>query len=154
MDYQEISKQYAPHDENLLAILHAMQEANPQNYLAPEQLKWVAGYLGTTLGHVYGVATYYSMFSITPRGKHLIRLCKSPICHTLQEESLVDVFGQLLGITPGETTADGLFTLEYAECLGQCGKAPVMLLDKTVYSHLNRDKIISIITELKNQEHE
>jgi len=100
------------------------------------------------------VATYYSMFSVTPRGKHLIRLCKSPICHTLQGESLVEVLGELLGVTPGETTADGFFTLEYAECLGQCGKAPVMLLNETIHGHLNRDKITSIIRELKNQEHE
>jgi NADH:ubiquinone oxidoreductase subunit E len=153
MEYQEIIKQFPPKNENLLAILHALQAENKQNYLAPEQLKWAASYLNTTLGHVYGVATYYSMYSVTPRGKHLIRLCKSPICHTMKSESLTGIFADLLGIAPGETTRDGLFTLEYTECLGQCGKAPVMLLDQTIYGGLTRPKIEEVINAIKAQEH-
>ncbi len=153
MEHQEIIQQYPPKSENLLLILHALQEESEQNYLAPEQLKWAARYLNTTLGHVYGVATYYSMYSVTPRGKHLIRLCKSPICHTMKSESLTQVFADILEIAPGQTTRDGLFTLEYTECLGQCGKAPVMLLDETIYGDLTRQKIEELINTIKAQEH-
>ena len=81
MKTAEILKQFRPEHDNMLGLLHALQDNNPDNYLDAGDLKAVAEYLNTTLGHVYGVATYYTMFSLKPRGKYIIRACNSPVCN-------------------------------------------------------------------------
>jgi len=131
--------------ENVLLILHDLQNHNPRNYLSEKDLGLVAAYLNTTLGVMYGIASYYTMFSLKPRGKHIIRICRSPVCRLA---GVTDVFAELshmLKIDIGETTADRHFTLETTECLGQCDLAPAMMIDGVVYGNLTRAKIRSVI---------
>ena len=133
----------------MLGILHGLQTANPNNYLTESDLKSVATYLNTSFSHVYGVATYYTMFSIKPRGKYIIRICNSPVCNMKNSVSLADEIMDLLGIRPGETTGDMLFTLEYTECLGRCDVAPSVMIASDVYGSVARESLVSIISKYK-----
>ena len=140
-----IPEHIAPERDNILLILHSVQNKSEQNYISEEDMRDVAEYLRIPLSTVYGVATYYSMFSVVPRGKHLIRVCNSPVCHMDGTNEVLDELERLLGVGVGETTPDGLFTIEYTECLGRCGAAPTILVDETVYGGVNQEKLRSII---------
>ena len=89
MDTKAIISKFTPHQENLINILHELQNANQNNYLLIEDLKLVADYLNITYSSVYGVVQYYSMFSINKRGKNVIRVCKSPVCHMINGKSVL-----------------------------------------------------------------
>ncbi len=143
--------QFAPKRENVLKALHELQDKHPQHYLSKEILDETAKYFKLTKGQVYGIASYYSMFSVKPRGKYIIRLCKSPVCSMMGSQSLVEHIENLCGISEGETSSDGIFTIEHTECLGRCGKAPSMMVNEDVYTDLNAQKIDQIINELKTK---
>ncbi|MDT8401383.1 MAG: NAD(P)H-dependent oxidoreductase subunit E [Bacteroidales bacterium] len=151
MKTAEILKQFSPEHINMLGLLHALQDNNPYNYLDRGDLKSVAEYLNTTLSHVYGVATYYTMFSLKPRGKYIIRVCNSPVCKMEGSVNIIDELKKLLAIEAGETTKDKKFTIELSECLGQCAVAPAMMINKEVYGKLDQKKIAGIIQEYKNK---
>lgn len=151
MEASEILKEYSPDHINILGILHALQNNNPYNYLDESDMKAVAEYLNTTLSHVYGVATYYTMFSIKPRGRYIIRVCNSPVCHLEGSINIIDELKSILSIGVGETTKDRLFTLELTECLGQCSDAPVIMINEDIFGDLSREKIESILNQYKNK---
>ena len=140
-----IVEKYPPRMENVLLILHDLQNHNPRNYLSNKDLGLVAAYLNTTLGVMYGIVSYYTMFSLRPRGKHIIRICRSPVCHLAGVTDVLAELSRMLKIHIGETTTDQYFTLETTECLGQCDLAPAMLVDDVLYGNLTRKKIRSII---------
>jgi NADH:ubiquinone oxidoreductase subunit E len=131
--------------ENVLQILHDFQKNNPRNYLSQKDLTMIAKYLNVTHSSIYGVVSYYTLFSLEPRGKHIIRICNSPVCHMAGSRDIFTALRKNLKIGFGETTAGGLFTLESTECLGQCDQAPGMSVDETFYGHLNAKEIISIL---------
>lgn len=145
----EIISSFPPQREYLLKAMHAIQNEHPQHYLSELSLDELAKYFNLTKGQVYGIASYYSMFSLKPRGKYIIRLCKSPVCSSMGSSSLVEYFEKEWSLKPNTTTTDGLFTLEASECLGRCGKAPSMMINEQVYTELNPDKLKEIITNLK-----
>ena len=142
---EKILTKYEPNKENLLFILHELQENNPQHYLSKEDLQTAADYVGCTYSFIHGVATFYSMFSLVPRGKFIIRICSSPACHMQGSNNIINILKEKLGINVGETTKDGLFTLETASCLGLCCAAPAMMINEEVYGHLDEEKIEEII---------
>lgn len=145
MDPADVIKKHPPLEENLLLILHDLQDASGRNYLAPEELDAVAKYLTVTRASVYGVATYYSMLSVKPRGRHIIRLCKSPVCDMLGGRNVARQLEELLGIRMGETTPDSLFTLEESACLGRCDSAVSMMIDGQYYGKLDRLTLARIL---------
>jgi len=145
----EILKKYPAENESILMILHDLQNNNPQNWLSEEDLKAVAAYLNTTLSSVLGVATYYTMYSVKPRGKFIIRLCNSPVCHIEGAEEVLSEIERVLGIKIGETTPDGLFTIEATECLGRCAAAPGMIVNEQFHGFLSKDRISGIINKTK-----
>jgi len=145
----EVLKRYPSTKENLLDILHDLQEADPQHYLSDEALVGVANYLELTLSEVKGTASFYSMFSFTPRGKHIIRICESPPCQLLGASTVLGKLKETLSVEVGETTRDGLFTLETTSCLGVCGVAPAMMIDEEVYGNLTPKKIETIIERIR-----
>ncbi|MCR4433110.1 MAG: NAD(P)H-dependent oxidoreductase subunit E [Caldiserica bacterium] len=149
MEKVRILKRFEPRKENLLSLLHALQRSNPQNYLEEEDLKLAANYLSLPLSFVSSVATFYSMFSLKPRGKYIIRICESPPCHLVGAESIIDTVSNFLGIKVGETTPDGLFTLELSSCLGVCGVAPAMMVNEEVYGNLTPEKVRSVLNDLR-----
>ena len=98
---------------------------------------------------VYEVATFYSMYNLKPVGKYMFEVCQTGPCMISGSDNIVDYITAKLGIKPGETTADGLFTLKTVECLGACGYAPMMQLGKTYREHLTKEKVDSIIEECR-----
>ncbi len=145
MNPSEIIENFPPTQDNLLLILHALQDGHPKNYLTQEALEATARHLKLTKSAVYGVAGYYSMFSLNPRGQHIIRVCVSPVCELMKSNGIISALESVLEIKVGETTSDALFTLEAAECLGQCQEAPAMMIGQKVYASLDKEKIEAII---------
>ncbi|MFP4620106.1 MAG: NAD(P)H-dependent oxidoreductase subunit E [Bacteroidales bacterium] len=153
MDIREVIQKYPPTRDQLLLILHALQRENPGNNITHADIRQVAKYLNTTTASVYGVVTYYSMFSLNPRGKYIIRFCKSPLCIMVGAFNLLSSLEKELFIKMGETTSDMLFTLEPSECLGQCDKAPVMMVNDTIYYNLDETRVKNIINYLREKEY-
>lgn len=153
MTREYIRKKYDPDMENLLLILTEIQENNPEHYIQDEDMLWVAEYLNTTLGTVYGVVKYYSMLSTRPRGRYVTRICRSPVCTMMadKKKTVFEDMETLLGISEGQVTPDGKFSLEKVECLGQCEKAPAMMINEEVYGHLDHEKLSKIIEILRQK---
>ncbi len=105
-------------------------------YLPMEALRHVVSHTGISMRQIYGVATFYDQFRFTPVGKHMIRVCHGTACHVNNANAISSAVESALKITNGETTRDGLFTLESVACLGCCSLAPVMMIDDTVYGRL------------------
>lgn len=137
-----------PH--NLLSLLIALQDAEPRNYLSEEDMQAAAQHVNVTKARVYGMVGYYSMLSATPRGRHIIRVCRSPVCRMLGAFDLVEALERELQIAVGETTEDGAFSLEYTECLGRCTQSPAMMIDQRVYGPVDRQKLQKIIADARN----
>ncbi|HNQ39159.1 MAG TPA: NADH-quinone oxidoreductase subunit NuoE [Candidatus Cloacimonas sp.] len=148
---QEVCQKYAPRKDNLIQILHEIQDQDPQHYISPEAVDIVAEYLKIPVNHIYGVLTFYTMYSTKPRGKNIIRLCESPPCYIKGSENMLRKMKILLGINVGETTKDGLFTLEFTSCLGVCGNAPVMMINDDVYGDLTEEKVEEIIEKIRGR---
>jgi NADH-quinone oxidoreductase subunit F len=132
----------------LLPALHAVQRLCG-NWLPMEALQQVSREMDLPYPYLYGVLSFYTMFSTQPRGKYIIRLCESPPCHIMGAENLVEVLTGELGVGVGETTADGLFTLEHTACLGVCEVAPVMQINEVVHGKLTPERVKSILADYR-----
>ena len=151
-DLRSILKKYPPSTEHLLDILHEFQDAEPKNYLSQVALCTAAKHVRIPLSRVISTASFYSMFSLKPRGKHMIRVCESPPCFLAGGEGLIALLKEKLGVKAGGTSEDGLFTLETTACLGACKGAPAVMIDKTVYERMTEERIIRIIDELRGKD--
>lgn len=149
MKPDKILKRYERSGDHLLAILHDIQDASPEHYLSDADLRAAADYLRLPYSFVHGVASFYTMYSLKPRGKNLIRVCQSPPCHLLGSSTISRELIRLLGVGFGETTADKLFTLEMTSCLGVCGVAPAMMVNDRVYGNLTAERIADIVDDLR-----
>lgn len=147
---EDALKKYEPKRQYVLYILHELQDLNPEHYLTKEDIQAVADYLGEPYAYVHGVATFYTMFSLTPRGRHIIRLCDSPPCHLMGSASVLEHLKKKLGIDVGQTTPDGTFTLEVASCLGVCGVAPAIMINDEMFGKLTPERLDSILEERRN----
>lgn len=134
----------------LITILHQCQEI--LGYLPREIQETVAAELHIPVARVYGVVTFYSYFTMEPKGKYPISICMGTACYVRGAESILDAFQSQLGIKIGETTEDGLFSLNCLRCVGACGLAPVVTVGSKVYGRLTTDKVAEIIAEYKNKE--
>jgi NADH:ubiquinone oxidoreductase subunit E len=152
MGRDEILKTFTPKMENLLLILHALQNRNPSHYIQKEDIEAVAKYLNTTMAAIYGVVRYYTMFSDKPRGKRIVRLCVSPVCRMKGAQGILEALKEELDVLPGETTEDGAFTLEFTQCLGQCQHSPVMMVDADNYGELTGEKARQTIRDIRGPE--
>ncbi len=144
-----IINNHAGDSSALLKVLHAIQDLDSVNYLAEQELVWVAEGLNVPLSKVYGVATFYSLYSVAPRGRHVIRICENAPCHVVGASDIIRTLQELLGVKLGETSADGRFTLELTSCLGVCGVAPAMMIGDDVHGNLTPDKLNSILAEYR-----
>jgi NADH-quinone oxidoreductase subunit E len=145
----ELLARYKPEKENLLLILHDIQNNCPEQYISAEDITEIAKYLNITYSAVYGVVTYYSMFSLKPRGRYIIRVCNSPVCELDNSENILEQLKKLLGIEIGDTTSDGLFTLETTECLGQCADSPGMLVNERFFGNIDSVNLNKILEQFK-----
>lgn len=136
--------------KSLIEKLHDLQDSQKNtNHLPKKQLVEISKECQTPLAETYGVATFYTMFSVEPRGRHIIRICENQSCHMTEALSVVESLKNHLTIEFGETTADGLFTLEHSSCLGMCSIAPCMMIDDHPYGNLTPSKIVDIINKIK-----
>ena len=128
----------------LLPILHLVQAEF--GWVSAPAMDKVADYLHIQDIEVYEVATFYSMYNLKPVGKYMFEVCQTGPCMINGSDDIIKYIGDTLGIKPGETTADGLFTLKTVECLGACGYAPMMQLGKTYREHLTKEKVDAMPT--------
>lgn len=136
----------------LIHILHKAQEL--AGFLPVELQLYIARRLDIPAAKVFGVVSFYSFFAQEPRGRYNISLCMGTACFVQGAEKIHDVICSELGIQPGQTSADGLFTLNAVRCIGACGLAPVALIDDRVYGHLTEEKIRRILQEYKEGMHD
>lgn len=132
----------------LLPVLHLAQESFG-GWLSTETMDYVASLLGIKPIEVYEVATFYSMYNLKPVGKYMFEVCQTGPCMLRGSDDIIAYIGQTLEIKPGETTADGMFTLKTVECLGACGYAPMMQMGKYYREHLTKEKVNAIIEECR-----
>ncbi len=146
----EIVDEYQQDKSWLIMILQDIQDV--YNYLPAEALDRVAERLGIALGQVYNVATFYSSFSLKPRGKHLVRVCDGTACHLRGAVNLREEITRWLGITEGQTTPDKMFTLEVVACLGACALAPVMTVGSQYHGQMTAEKLHQTLEEYSRSE--
>ena len=130
----------------LIPVLHLAQQEFG-GWLSADTMDYVAGLLKLDPIEVYEVATFYSMFNLKPVGKHMFEVCQTGPCMLNGSDDIVKYIYDKLGIKPGETTADGLFTLKTVECLGACGYAPMMQMGEHYREHLTKEKVDAIVEE-------
>lgn len=140
---EQILRRYPPDPSMLIAVLQDIQEE--LRYLPQEGLRLVSEYLRVPLSQVYRVATFYTAFSLVPRGKHVIKVCMGTACHLKGAPMLVEAVQRILGIGPDQTTDDLLFTLETVHCLGACALAPVAVIDGEYHAHMDTAKMTKLI---------
>jgi len=148
---EDIIMRHGATEDKLMPILLDIQNSNERHYLKEEDLKTVSKILGIPESRVYSVVTFYSFFSLKPRGKYIIQICDNAPCIVNGAYNVIDDFRRALGIDMGQTTNDGMFTLEHSSCLGCCSHAPAARIGGELYGDLNTDRINSILSELRRQ---
>ena len=132
----------------LIPVLHLAQQEFG-GWLSTETMDYVASVLNLSPIEVYEVATFYSMYNLKPVGKYMFEVCQTGPCMINGSDEIIQYIFEKLGIKPGETTADGIFTLKTVECLGACGYAPMMQMGKNYKEHLTKEKVDAIVESCK-----
>lgn len=143
----EIVERYKNEETPLMMVLEAIQ--SEYGYIPLEVQELVSSLMNIPVAEIYGVVTFYSFFSLTPKGKYVIGVCLGTACYVKGSQLVMDKFSELLGIKPGETTKDGLFTLDALRCIGACGIAPAISVNGKVYPKMSVDKVAGIIEEYR-----
>ena len=132
-------------------LMHVMQEAQGiYGYLPREVQVMIAEGMDIPLEKIYGVATFYAQFSLSPKGEYDISVCLGTACYVKGAQQLTDKIVEVLGIEPGECTADGKFSLEECRCIGACGLAPVLTVNGEVYGKITADDVPGILAKYMN----
>ena len=145
--FNAIIARYPKKEAAMLPVLYLAQQEF--GYIGPEAIDYVAKLLGQTAARVYGVVSFYTMFHMKPIGRHHIQICRTLPCALRGAQTVTALIKQKLGIDPGQTTADGRFTLSEVECLASCGTAPMMQVNDDYYENLTEGKISEILDSLK-----
>ena len=147
----KILKEHQYDEAKLIPILQKVQDE--YKYLPEDIMRFIANELEISPAKVFGVATFFAHFAITPKGKHIIKVCNGTACHVKGSSFVINTVKDKLKLKGGQdTTEDGLFTLECVSCLGACGLAPVMVMDDTVHGQITPAKAVEIIDEVARQE--
>ena len=142
-----ICDKYGNHPGELINILHEAQHLH--GYLPEEMQRLIAAKLNIPVSRVYGVVTFYTFFTMTPKGRYPISVCMGTACYMRGSERLLEEFKRVLGIEVGETTPDGKFSLDCLRCVGACGLAPVVMIGEKVYGRLQAVDVKKILEELE-----
>ena len=149
---QEILNQYKQDKDNLIQMLNEIQEH--YGYIPIEVQKELSEFLSIPMAEIYGVVTFYSRFSLKPKGKYNISVCLGTACFVKGSQKIMDRLLERLKIQAGETTQDGLFSIEETRCVGACGLAPVFTVNGEVYGKATVQKLDQVLDELMRQEGE
>ena len=145
-----ICDKYRNEKTPLMMILSDIQ--NEYGYIPLEVQEVVSKKTGISVSEIYGVVTFYSFFSLTPKGKYIIGCCLGTACYVKGSQSVLDAFSNERGIKPGETTMDGMFTLDTLRCLGACGIAPAVSINGKVYPKVSEKDVPKILKDIKEQD--
>jgi len=133
-----------------MVVLNELQEKI--GFISPAMQSYVAEKLGEPVSRIHGVVSFYSFFTTTPRGKHTIKFCVGTACYVSGINQIIDKAQQILGIKPGETTEDGLITLELCRCVGACSQAPVVVVDDNIHGRVQPNRFPRVIQEIQKSE--
>ncbi len=145
----QILHEYPCEQRYCLAMMQDLQ--HEFNYIPKEAMKALSEYLNCPLSSLYSMATFYKALSLKPKGKHIIKLCDGTACHIRGSNTLVRGVERELHISPGETSEDGLFSLELVNCLGSCAMAPVMVVDGQYYGKMTMEKIPEVLSKYREE---
>ena len=143
----EVIGKYPKAREQLISILQEVQAE--YGYLSRQSINSISGYLGLPTSKIFGVATFYNQFKLSAPGRIQISMCRGTACHVKGSLNLLDTCRQLLGIEVGQTTKDGLFSLEIVACIGCCSIAPAMMVNGTFFGRLDKKKVEYLIDTWK-----
>lgn len=146
----DLIRKYKGKHGNMIPLLQGAQSI--YGYIPNSVFIKISKETGLTLSEMYGVATFYAQFRLSPVGKHVIKVCHGTACHVQNADSISDAIREALKIKDGETTDDGLFTLESVACLGCCSLAPVMMVSDETFGKLTGRSAVKIIREIKARE--
>ncbi len=146
---QAICKEFNNDKGELINVLHKAQHLF--GYLPAEVQEVIAKELNTSVAHVYGVVSFYSFFTMTPKGEYPISICMGTACYVRGAEKVLDEFKRILKVKVGETTGDGKFSLSCLRCVGACGLAPVVMVGEKVYGRVAPDGVKDILDEYLKQ---
>ena len=146
---REICGRYKDENTPLMMILSDIQ--NEYGYIPLEVQELVSKKTGISVAEIYGVVTFYSFFSLTPKGKYVIGCCLGTACYVKGAQQVIDKFSELLKIKPGETSEDGLFTLDALRCIGACGIAPAVSINGKVYPKVAVGQVSEIIESYRKE---
>jgi NADH-quinone oxidoreductase subunit E len=133
-----------------MVVLNSLQEAI--GHISPPMQVYVAEKLGVPVSRIHGVVSFYSFFTTTPRGKHTIKFCVGTACYVSGINQIIEKAKQILQIEPGQTTEDGLITLELCRCVGACSQAPVIVVDEDVQGRVKPNRFPKTIQDIKAKE--
>jgi len=149
-DLQVIDQIVQNYQNTKTPLIYILKDVQKEfGFLSEPILTQVANATKLPLSEIYGVATFYSLFTVKPKGKHIVRCCNNAPCHVNGSKEVLEGIKTYLGVDMGETTVDGMFTLEFTSCLGVCAVAPVMMVDDNVYGNLTPEKAIAILKDYK-----
>lgn len=151
-EIKNVCRKYGNDPGELTNILHGVQDT--LGYLPKEVQELIALELGISAARVYGVVSFYSFFTMKPKGKYPISVCMGTACYVRGGEKVLDEFRRQLGIEVGGTTPDGLFSLDSLRCVGACGLAPVVMIGPRVYGRLKVTDVKGILDEIQALEKE
>ena len=147
----EVLDKHSCDPNKLIAILQEVQEE--YKYLPEDIMTYIATALGVSPGSVFGVATFYSHFTLKPKGKYVIKVCDGTACHVRKSEDILKILRTELGLSGKKNTSDDMiFTLEVVACLGACGLAPVVVVNETVYGSMTKEKTIELLNGIRERE--
>ena len=147
---QKIFDTYKPEKDNLIQILNEVQEH--YGYIPKHAQKEISEFLKLPMAEIYGVITFYSRFTLKPKGKFNIAVCLGTACFVKGSEKIMDRLKERLQIEPGETTKDGKFSIEETRCVGACGLAPVFTVNGEVYGKATVKKLDKVLDELMSED--
>ena len=144
---KEILMKYPQKKEYLINALHELQIAHPHKYIDDFIMDECCKHFKLTKSQIFGVVTYYTMFNTKPQGINIIYVCNSPICSNMGADNIYEILKQKLKINDNNISEDGKFSLQKVECLGRCGKAPSIMINRDIYTGITPEKIEEIISK-------
>ena len=148
-DARSIIEKYKDKKGSLIPLLQEIQ--TKYGYVSEAVVNLISDELGIFPSEIYGVLTFYTQFHLTPRGKHIIRVCQGTACHVMGGKELLDYMAEKLQVEVGQTTSDGEFSLERVACLGCCGMAPVLTVDQDFHGWVSISKVDEILDKYRRE---
>lgn len=149
MDIQTILDRYPARSEYLIEMLLDIDKEKEFHHITEAELRQVANHVNVKASHVSAVMSFYTLLSTKPRGRYVIQVCKDVPCYLNDDFNVLHTIEDLLGIALGDTTSDGMFSLEHTACIGHCDEAPVIRINGTVHTNLTPSKVETVLASYR-----